>query len=98
MQALCKETYSSYVYKVLTQVHHNTGISNKVMAILNSFFNNISNHITTEASKLAVGLQFVGDKVRRGPVLALLDKDLKTVIDCQKLDTQLTIKFAKLEV
>jgi hypothetical protein len=73
-------------------------MSNEVMAILNSFFNNISNHITTEASKLAVGLQFVGDKVRRGPVLALLDKDLKTVIDCQKLATQLMIKFASYKV
>jgi histone H2B len=59
LQALCKETYSSYIYKVLTQVHHNTGISNKVMAILNSFFNAIFSHITTEASKLAVGFQFI---------------------------------------
>jgi hypothetical protein len=35
-------------------------MSNKAMAILNSFVNDIFNHITTEASKLAVGLQFVG--------------------------------------
>ncbi|KAF8601343.1 histone-fold-containing protein [Ceratobasidium sp. AG-I] len=32
-----KETYSSYIYKVLKQVHPDTGISNKAMAILNSF-------------------------------------------------------------
>lgn len=34
-----KETYSSYIYKVLKQVHPDTGISNKAMAILNSFVN-----------------------------------------------------------
>jgi histone H2B len=32
-----KETYSSYIYKVLKQVHPDTGISNKAMSILNSF-------------------------------------------------------------
>ncbi|KAF9314347.1 histone H2B, partial [Podila horticola] len=31
------ETYSSYIYKVLKQVHPDTGISNKAMSILNSF-------------------------------------------------------------
>jgi hypothetical protein len=35
-------------------------MSNEAMAILNSFVKDIFNHITTEASKLAVGLQFVG--------------------------------------
>lgn len=34
-----KETYSSYIYKVLKQVHPDTGISNKAMSILNSFVN-----------------------------------------------------------
>ncbi|KAG2109924.1 histone-fold-containing protein [Suillus discolor] len=48
-----KETYSSYVYKVLKQVHPDTGISNKAMAILNSFVNDIFERIATEASKLA---------------------------------------------
>ncbi|RUS24777.1 histone H2B [Jimgerdemannia flammicorona] len=48
-----KETYSSYIYKVLKQVHSDTGISNKAMSILNSFVNDIFKHITTEASKLA---------------------------------------------
>jgi hypothetical protein len=35
------ETYSSYIYKVLKQVHPDTGISNKAMSILNSFVNDI---------------------------------------------------------
>ncbi|KAG8804629.1 histone H2B [Serendipita sp. 399] len=48
-----KETYSSYIYKVLKQVHPDTGISNKAMAILNSFVNDIFERIATEASRLA---------------------------------------------
>lgn len=48
-----KETYSSYLYKVLKQVHPDTGISNKAMAILNSFVSDIFERIATEASKLA---------------------------------------------
>ncbi|KAF8610115.1 histone-fold-containing protein [Ceratobasidium sp. AG-I] len=48
-----KETYSSYIYKVLKQVHPDTGISNKAMAILNSFVNDIFERIAEEASKLA---------------------------------------------
>ncbi|KZT09493.1 histone-fold-containing protein [Laetiporus sulphureus 93-53] len=48
-----KETYNSYIYKVLKQVHPDTGISNKGMAILNSFVNDIFERIATEASKLA---------------------------------------------
>ncbi|KAL0080194.1 putative histone H2B.1 protein [Phycomyces blakesleeanus] len=52
-RAVRKETYSSYVYKVLKQVHPDTGISNKAMSILNSFVNDIFERIATEASKLA---------------------------------------------
>ncbi|BGP39819.1 histone H2B [Rhodotorula kratochvilovae] len=48
-----KETYSSYIYKVLKQVHPDTGISNKAMQILNSFVNDIFERIATEAGKLA---------------------------------------------
>ncbi|KAG9247492.1 putative histone H2B.1 protein [Calycina marina] len=48
-----KETYSSYIYKVLKQVHPDTGISNRAMSILNSFVNDIFERVATEASKLA---------------------------------------------
>ncbi|CAH1759935.1 23348_t:CDS:1 [Entrophospora sp. SA101] len=48
-----KETYSSYIYKVLKQVHPETGISNKAMSIMNSFVNDIFERIAAEASKLA---------------------------------------------
>ena len=47
------ESYSSYIYKVLKQVHPDTGISNKAMGILNSFVNDIFERIAAEASKLA---------------------------------------------
>ncbi|KDE02488.1 histone H2B [Microbotryum lychnidis-dioicae p1A1 Lamole] len=48
-----KETFSTYLYKVLKQVHPDTGISNKAMLILNSFVNDIFERITIEACKLA---------------------------------------------
>ena len=36
-----KETYAIYIYKVLKQVHPDTGISSKAMSIMNSFVNDI---------------------------------------------------------
>ena len=47
------ETYNSYIFKVLKQVHPDTGISSKAMSIMNSFINDIFEKIATEASKLA---------------------------------------------
>ena len=47
------ESYSSYIYKVLKQVHPNTVISKRGMSILNSFINDIFERIATEAAKLA---------------------------------------------
>ncbi|ELR55422.1 hypothetical protein M91_04073, partial [Bos mutus] len=49
----CKENYSVYVYKVLRQVHPDTGIWSKAMGIMNSFVNDIFEHIAGEASRLA---------------------------------------------
>ncbi|XP_077676142.1 histone H2B 8-like [Eretmochelys imbricata] len=46
-----KESYSIYVYKVLKQVHPDTGIS-KAMGIMNSFVNDIFERIAGEASRL----------------------------------------------
>eukprot|EP00158_Paraphelidium_tribonemae_P000751 Partr_v1_DN23338_c0_g2_i1_m18503 putative Core component of nucleosome. Nucleosomes wrap and compact DNA into chromatin, limiting DNA accessibility to the cellular machineries which require DNA as a template. Histones thereby play a central role in transcription regulation, DNA repair, DNA replication and chromosomal stability. DNA accessibility is regulated via a complex set of post-translational modifications of histones, also called histone code, and nucleosome remodeling len=48
-----KESYSTYIYKVLKQVHPDVGISNKAMSILNSFVNDIFGRVAGEASKLA---------------------------------------------
>ncbi|XP_067882907.1 histone H2B 1/2-like [Heterodontus francisci] len=48
-----KESYSIYIYKVMKQVHPDTGISSKAMNIMNSFVNDIFERIAGEASRLA---------------------------------------------
>ena len=48
-----KESYSIYIFKVLKQVHPDTGVSSKAMSILNSFVNDIFERIAGEASRLA---------------------------------------------
>ncbi|OQR78375.1 hypothetical protein BIW11_06453 [Tropilaelaps mercedesae] len=48
-----KESFSIYIYKVLRQVHPDTGISSKAMSIMNSFVNDIFERIAAEASRLA---------------------------------------------
>ena len=40
-----KESYAIYIYKVLRQVHPDTGISSKAMSIMNSFVNDIFERI-----------------------------------------------------
>ena len=47
------ETYKIYIYKVLKQVHPDTGVSSKAMSIMNSFINDLFEKIAAEASKLA---------------------------------------------
>ena len=45
--------WKSFVYKVLKQVHPETGISTKAMNIMESFVNDLFERIAAEASKLA---------------------------------------------
>ena len=47
------ETYSSYIYRVLKQVHPDVGISKRAMAIMNSFVNDIFERLADEAINLA---------------------------------------------
>ncbi|XP_055521291.1 histone H2B 1/2-like [Leucoraja erinacea] len=47
-----KESYAIYIYKVMKQVHPDTGISSKAMSIMNSFVNDIFERIAGEASRL----------------------------------------------
>eukprot|EP00179_Madagascaria_erythrocladioides_P001909 CAMPEP_0198310040 /NCGR_PEP_ID=MMETSP1450-20131203/2230_1 /TAXON_ID=753684 ORGANISM="Madagascaria erythrocladiodes, Strain CCMP3234" /NCGR_SAMPLE_ID=MMETSP1450 /ASSEMBLY_ACC=CAM_ASM_001115 /LENGTH=122 /DNA_ID=CAMNT_0044012829 /DNA_START=120 /DNA_END=488 /DNA_ORIENTATION=+ len=47
------ESYSIYIYKVLKQVHPDTGISSKAMSIMNSFVNDLFERIAAEAAKLS---------------------------------------------
>ena len=46
------ETFSVYIYRVLKQVHAETGISKRSMSIMNSFINDIFEKIANEASRL----------------------------------------------
>ena len=48
-----KESYAIYIYKVLKQVHPDTGISSKAMSIMKSFVNDIFERIAAESSRLA---------------------------------------------
>lgn len=48
-----KESYAIYIYKVLKQVHPDTGVSSKAMSIMNSFVNDIFERIAAEASRLS---------------------------------------------
>ena len=48
-----KESYGTYIFKVLKQVHPDVGISSKSMNIMNSFVNDVFEKIAGEASRLA---------------------------------------------
>lgn len=47
------QTFSSYIYKVLKQVHPDLGISKKAMAIMDSFVRDTFDRISTETKRLA---------------------------------------------
>ena len=46
------ESYSSYIFKVLKQVHPDTGISRRAMSIMNSFINDLFERIAGESGRL----------------------------------------------
>ena len=46
------ESYSSYIYKVLKQVHPDTGISKRAMSIMNSFINDVFERLAFESGRL----------------------------------------------
>ena len=46
------ETFSSYIFKVLKQVHPDIGISNKAMMVMNSFVSDIFERIAQEGARL----------------------------------------------
>jgi histone H2B len=46
------ETFSVYIYRVLKQVHPETGISKRSMSIMNSFIHDIFEKIANESSRL----------------------------------------------
>ncbi|RTG89926.1 histone H2B, partial [Schistosoma bovis] len=48
-----KESYVIYIYKFLRQIHPDTGILSKAISIMNSFVNDIFEHIVAKASQLS---------------------------------------------
>ena len=61
-----KESYSVYVYKVLKQVHPDTGISSKAMGIMNSFVNDIFERIAGEAVRVLLPGELAKHAVSEG--------------------------------
>ena len=47
------ESYRTHIWKVLKQVHPDTGISGKAMNIMNSFVSDMFDRIASEASRVA---------------------------------------------
>lgn len=64
------ETFALYIYRVLKQVHPDTGISKRSMNIMNSFINDIFERTCLEASKL----------VRYGKKRTLSSREVQTAI------------------
>lgn len=46
------ETFNTHIYKVLKQVHPDTGISKKAMSVMNTFVNDSFERIAREAGRL----------------------------------------------
>merc|ERR1719261_817232 len=46
------QTYATYIYRIMKQVHPECGISKKAMLIMNSFMNDIFDRVSTESVKL----------------------------------------------
>ena len=51
------ETYSSYIYRVLKQVHPDVGISKRAMAIMNSFVNDIFERLSDNNKATLTGAE-----------------------------------------
>ena len=47
------ESYSTFIYKVLKQIHPDTGISSKAMSVMDSLSNDLFQKLAAEAGKLA---------------------------------------------
>merc|ERR1739840_68096 len=47
-----RESYALFIYRVLKQVHPDTGVSSKAMSIMNSFVNDLFERIAAESSRL----------------------------------------------
>ena len=78
-----------YPCAVLKQVHPDTGISNKAMAILNSFVNDIFERIATEASSESTYLFYVPHQLHSFIELASYSK--KSTISSREIQTSVRL-------
>lgn len=46
-------SYARYIYRVLKQIHPDTGISSRAMAVLDSLVHDLIDRLATEAGRLA---------------------------------------------
>jgi histone H2B len=53
-----KESYAINIFKVLKQVHPDTGISSKAMSIMNSFVNDIFERVSIDSSPQLSSIYF----------------------------------------
>ena len=58
------ESYKLYIFKVLKQVHPDTGISSKAMAILNSFIADQFEKIASQAAQVGEGRFHMNDSTQ----------------------------------
>ena len=65
-----KESYAIYIYKVLKQVHPDTGISSKAMSIMNSMVNDVFEKLAQEAVSLSTRNKRLTVTAREGEFLA----------------------------
>lgn len=74
---------------MLKQVHPDTGISNKAMAILNSFVNDIFERIATEASSMPFSLYYLEAIAESSLELAAYSK--KSTISSREIQTSVRL-------
>jgi len=72
------ETFSTYIFKVLKQVHPDIGISNKAMQVMNSFVTDIFERIAREGARLVDmnGRNTLGSREIQTAVRLVLPGDL----------------------
>ena len=74
---------------MLKQVHPDTGISNKAMAILNSFVNDIFERIATEASSTSI--TFIASHLRLNSCAELAAYSKKSTISSREIQTSVRL-------
>ena len=66
------ESYKLYIFKVLKQVHPDTGISSKAMAILNSFIADQFEKIASQAAQVGEGRFHMNDSTQQSSDIRVL--------------------------